>query len=240
MLKLGSQGSAVRAAQITLAADLGITLQPDGIFGPSTREAVKSFQIKYGLEPDGIIGPATQARFRVAVTVPVEGLQMVQESPAFPPSNYGTRRGAPPSMIVVHHSDTTNALATKRALTWRGFSTHYEVDRDGTIYEYLDPAKFVAWHAGGNTNHRSIGIDFTHHGDQEFTAAQLKAGHALIAYLCGLFNIPAVVPEDKLFPRDDHNRAQLPAGVGVFRHRNIALTACPADLPLEDVVAGRV
>jgi peptidoglycan hydrolase-like protein with peptidoglycan-binding domain len=55
MLKRGSRGPAVAAAQ----AALGIPA--DGIFGPQTQQAVLAFQRARGLAGDGVIGPVTRA-----------------------------------------------------------------------------------------------------------------------------------------------------------------------------------
>jgi peptidoglycan hydrolase-like protein with peptidoglycan-binding domain len=54
----GSQGEAVRALQSQLNAR-GETLNVDGIFGPLTLSAVRSYQQKAGLAVDGIVGPQT-------------------------------------------------------------------------------------------------------------------------------------------------------------------------------------
>ena len=220
-LKQGDRSTAVFRAQDALG------IKADGVFGPQTKAAVEAYQRAHGLADDGIIGPATWAALTGAVAT---------DPPAFPPSNYGIRTGAPPSLIVVHHSETRSAADTKRILTGRGLSTHFEVDRDGVVHCYLDPGKFVAWHCGGGVNARSIGIDVTHYGSQEFPAVQVAAVRQLVADLCALFGIAKVAPPDTLYPRDSHNRAQLPAGFGVFRHRNIANTACPAGFPLEECV----
>ncbi len=59
-LRQGSRGSEVAALQLCLR-DQGFTLQPDGRFGPITRECVKTFQAVRGLRGDGIVGPATWA-----------------------------------------------------------------------------------------------------------------------------------------------------------------------------------
>lgn len=58
MLRFGSRGSEVVRLQLMLR-NLDFTLEPDGIFGPMTREAVKTFQAMHSLEQDGIVGPLT-------------------------------------------------------------------------------------------------------------------------------------------------------------------------------------
>lgn len=55
LLRIGSRGSAV----IKMQRVLGVAA--DGIFGPRTRAAVRSFQKRHGLLVDGIVGPQTRA-----------------------------------------------------------------------------------------------------------------------------------------------------------------------------------
>lgn len=57
-VRYGSRGYAVTQLQLLLR-EQGYTLQPDGIFGPMTREAVRSYQTSQGLTADGIAGPLT-------------------------------------------------------------------------------------------------------------------------------------------------------------------------------------
>ena len=54
MLELGDRGRAVARVQRALGIDA------DGIFGPGTLEAVRSFQQRTGLIVDGIVGPQTR------------------------------------------------------------------------------------------------------------------------------------------------------------------------------------
>jgi peptidoglycan hydrolase-like protein with peptidoglycan-binding domain len=56
----GSTGSAVRAVQHSLRFAYGFTsLAVDGIFGPRTQAAVRSFQSRFRIGVDGIVGPIT-------------------------------------------------------------------------------------------------------------------------------------------------------------------------------------
>lgn len=55
-----SLGPEVVRLQILLRT-AGYELEPDGRFGPMTRECVKSFQAAHGLPNDGAVGPMTWA-----------------------------------------------------------------------------------------------------------------------------------------------------------------------------------
>ena len=55
-------GEDVRAAQLALIRAGMLRAEPDGVYGPATRDAVAAFQRREGLAPDGESGPATRAR----------------------------------------------------------------------------------------------------------------------------------------------------------------------------------
>ena len=53
-LRLCSRGRAVVYLQILLRS-AGYELEPDGLFGSMTREAVKTFQAMHGIRADGVV-----------------------------------------------------------------------------------------------------------------------------------------------------------------------------------------
>jgi len=57
----GDTGDTVRRVQRALRRTPNLSLVVDGVFGPATEEAVKSFQQGAGLAADGVVGPATWA-----------------------------------------------------------------------------------------------------------------------------------------------------------------------------------
>lgn len=57
----GDKNNAVKNLQADLN-QVGFTLATDGIFGPATQRAVRSFQKKNKLKVDGLAGPATQKK----------------------------------------------------------------------------------------------------------------------------------------------------------------------------------
>jgi peptidoglycan hydrolase-like protein with peptidoglycan-binding domain len=59
VLSSGSEGRQVRLLQQALGS-----VKVDGVFGPETEAAVRSFQASKGLTVDGVVGPATSAALR--------------------------------------------------------------------------------------------------------------------------------------------------------------------------------
>ncbi len=54
------RGDDVRALQAALR-EAGVALAPDGVFGPATDAALRTYQAEHGLSVDGIAGPATRS-----------------------------------------------------------------------------------------------------------------------------------------------------------------------------------
>jgi peptidoglycan hydrolase-like protein with peptidoglycan-binding domain len=58
VLKSGGRGEAVEALQRELAK-LGFDVQPDGVFGASTRASIEELQALFGFDIDGMVGSET-------------------------------------------------------------------------------------------------------------------------------------------------------------------------------------
>jgi outer membrane protein OmpA-like peptidoglycan-associated protein len=57
----------MRWVQDALNRVLGLQLTVDGVVGPATRSAIRTFQQRQGLAVDGVVGPATEAALRAAL-----------------------------------------------------------------------------------------------------------------------------------------------------------------------------
>jgi AmpD protein len=94
------------------------------------------------------------------------------------------------NIIVIHNDGANmNARQTHAVLSRRKLSYHYFIDRDGRIYEFVNP-KFIAKHAGVsvydgmyNWNTFSIGVCLQGRSGIEYTAAQYRGLQTLISHL---------------------------------------------------------
>jgi N-acetylmuramoyl-L-alanine amidase CwlA len=109
--------------------------------------------------------------------------------------------------IILHHRAGNGSVESIHAQHlsqgWTGIGYHFYVRKDGSIYRGR-PVETVGAHCQG-WNNQSVGICFE--GDfekEQMSAAQVKAGQAIVAYLKDLY------PHAK-----------------VTRHKDLDSTACP-------------
>lgn len=136
-LRPGARGEAVRQLQNSLNAS-GASLNVDGVFGPATTRAVRSYQSKKGLAVDGIVGARTRAALNGS------GSQERSQAPA--PSNRASsstlRRGDRGSAVTTLQKklnasgakltvDGSFGSATDRAV--RGLQANAGLTVDGVV-----------------------------------------------------------------------------------------------------------
>ena len=134
---------------------------------------IKTFQEEHDLDVDGKVGPVTFRRLLSTrdlkeehenyilidgVQHPIDCKVKIDLMPDNCYRKYKSMRK--PTMIVTHWDATTSAERCKRVLQARGISTHFCIDNDGTIFQFVD-TNHKAFHAGRVANKCSIGIDFS-------------------------------------------------------------------------------
>ncbi len=78
------------------------------------------------------------------------------------------------TQIAFHHDVTEKATDTFNVLCTRGLSTHFDINYDGRLYQFMDPYH-VAW-ATGDNNSKSIAIDMNNPVFPELQATEPAAG----------------------------------------------------------------
>tara|TARA_R100000008_G_scaffold85824_1_gene76792 strand:+ start:127 stop:975 length:849 start_codon:yes stop_codon:yes gene_type:complete len=149
-------------------------------------ESIKWFQIEHDLKADGMVGPITFRRLlsdrdlkktknHILVNDRYIEIDWDVKIDLMPNNCYRTWKGLrKPNMIVTHWDATTSAEKCKRVLQARKISTHFCIDNDGIIYQYVDTNN-AAWHAGG-VNNNSIGIDFSNAYYLKYNDYYIKKG----------------------------------------------------------------
>lgn len=124
-----------------------------------------------------------------------------------------------PTAIVIHHTCTKNPEKTRKALKNKGCSTHFEIDTNGDVYQYVDPME-IALHCG-SANVHTIGIDVTHVSHAKFTDRQYASYIELIDLLCDKYGIK----------KETHDRLE-----GVWPHCALGRTECPQGFDIHCVI----
>lgn len=113
--------------------------------------------------------------------------------------------------LIIHSTETAKVADAKTVVhSWNtgGLShpgTQYLVDRDGKIYQTVDP-RYATIHVnekrtiGGITNDNSIGIEIVRTGKQKYTQVQLAALVQLVDYIQERFPISKIYGHGQIQP----------------------------------------
>jgi N-acetyl-anhydromuramyl-L-alanine amidase AmpD len=112
---------------------------------------------------------------------------------------YQARGGAEPSSIIIHTTNnrrkgTSFAKEAEYLRDSADVSAHFLIGKDGRIVQFLDPARWQAWHAGtalpAFQNARSIGIEHHVSVGETWTDAQHVACTWLVREMMRVHGIP--------------------------------------------------
>lgn len=123
--------------------------------------------------------------------------------------------------VVIHHTCTATPKRTRSVLKSQGYSTHFEIDRDGHVYQYAKLDRQCCHCSGANWH--CVGVDLTHPAGAEWPQVQLDVAAELFHWLAEKLGIPWVLYED--FPR------------GFWYHRALCNTVCPQNFPGDAIFA---
>lgn len=113
--------------------------------------------------------------------------------------------------LIIHSTETAKVADAKTVVhSWnsgglRHPGTQYLVDRDGKIYQTVDP-KYATIHVnekrtiGGITNDNSIGIEIVRTGKQKYTQVQLASLVQLVDYIQERFPIAKIYGHGQIQP----------------------------------------
>lgn len=130
-------------------------------------------------------------------------MSLTIDTTSYQSPNHSDRLGADIDMIVLHSGEGTKAsdlaeLRSDRVPLKNRKSAHYYVDREGHVYELVDP-QFAAWHAGvsswlgrdsASIRDHSIGIETEHRRGQTWPTVQREALKQLCLLLIARYDIP--------------------------------------------------
>jgi len=92
--------------QQSLNKVLGLRLATDGVLGPQTKSAIRTFQQRNGLKTDGVVGPLTEQKLHA-----IAGAQPVT-APGIPPATRAAGPACPPKPIYVDCPAPSNPFET--------------------------------------------------------------------------------------------------------------------------------
>jgi hypothetical protein len=148
-------GGGVRALQQALG------LAPDGVFGPATERALKSWQRRHGLTPDGAAGPQTRAALGLG-----SGAVLKRKASTRRPT--GGTGGGGSSSVVQRVIAAADAIAGRPYVYGGGHgsfesagydcsgSVSYALHGGGLLSSPLDSSGFMSYGAPGPGRHITI------------------------------------------------------------------------------------
>ena len=150
----GATGDVVRRLQRALRRTPNLGLAVDGVFGPATEAALKSFQSGAGLAADGVAGPATWAALPDGGPMPT--LQRGSSGAVVSSLQTVLTNGAPGQWITTP-GGIDGSFGPNTEASVKAFQTFGGVTADGVVG---DQTWAVSLHAASATLESAVGLNF--------------------------------------------------------------------------------
>lgn len=182
------------------ARKLGWTPRWFGVpeFGEELQNAIREFQGNYqDLKVDGMCGTVTFRRINLERDSQDEGpvcgdniliggklLPIPWDKVVVPGENgsleltkgFRRKKDRYINMVITHWDVCTSAKKCRYILAAKGISTHFCIDWDGTIYQFMDVVH-EGWHSGvSKINQQSVGIDLNNPVYTKYNKILVKRG----------------------------------------------------------------
>src|SRR3990167_540395 len=178
-------------------------LVDDGVFGPKTYKAFFKTSINISDTVDYIFFDGTKLPINAKVITPNESGGMTFEDYSDRECYSSRKNLSKVKIIAIHHDATFNASQAFKIMVKRGVSTGWNIDPDGTIYQYFsDPAKFYQY-ATGKMNQFSIPFDVSTVADPTYAYYYKQHGMKVPAIITKKWNgknkkVLALFPEQQV------------------------------------------
>lgn len=187
--KNGSRGTVVKQIQKIAGC------YPDGIWGPLTTEAVRTWQKSHGLKADGIAGPATLAKMGINAVEQMLGLKKSKRT-ITDIVVHCTASKENVHLTVEQIRTMHTAPKSKGGRGWSDIGYHYVVYLDGTVHEGRD-VNISGAHVSGHNAH-SIGIVYVGGLDSKGKAKDTRTEKQKTALFALLVDLRKIYPEAKI------------------------------------------
>lgn len=189
-------------------------------FGEELEYRVKKFQEDHNIKIDGLVGPMTYTRLKTAHEADEAartfssiycGLKEINLEDVvsntekfynkFPAGNYKRKDltdERPINKIVIHWDAALSSQSCFDILKKRGYSSHFSIDNDGTIYQLLNTSH-IAYHVK-ETNDNAIGIDVSNAFYLKYNKIYEKRGFGLRPIITSKVNGRTVGPHLGYYP----------------------------------------
>jgi hypothetical protein len=167
-------------------------------FGEELQNAIREFQGNYqDLKVDGMCGTVTFRRINLERDSQDEGpvcgdniliggklLPIPWDKVVVPGENgsleltkgFRRKKDRYINMVITHWDVCTSAKKCRYILAAKGISTHFCIDWDGTIYQFMDVVH-EGWHSGvSKINQQSVGIDLNNPVYTKYNKILVKRG----------------------------------------------------------------